>query len=218
MVPETRSLKVSELFFSIQGESSFAGLPCVFIRLAGCNLHCTYCDAAYTREEEGVTKNIAELLGYAAQYPEMLVEVTGGEPLVQPGTPLLLEALLEQGRTVLLETNGSLSLARVPAAVVKIVDIKCPDSGMGSSFLTENLNFLQAHDELKFVLCSENDYRWAIAFIEHHHLWGRELLFSPVPDALPPSLLADWLLADKLPVRLQLQLHKILWPDQERGR
>ncbi len=111
MVPETGHLKVSELFFSIQGESSFAGLPCVFIRLAGCNLRCTYCDARYTHEEEGVAKTIGELLDYTAHYPDMIVEVTGGEPLVQPGAILLLEALLEKGRTVLLETNGSLSLA-----------------------------------------------------------------------------------------------------------
>lgn len=218
MVPETRSLKVSELFFSIQGESSYAGLPCVFIRLAGCNLRCTYCDAAYTHEEEGVAKTIAELLDYAAQYPEMLVEVTGGEPLVQPDSTLLLEELLEQGRAVLLETNGSLSLARVPAAVVKIVDVKCPDSGMSTHFLLENLNYLQEHDELKFVLCSRQDYRWAVSFIEHNHLWGRKLLFSAVPDALAPTLLADWLLADQLPVRLQLQIHKILWPDVVRGK
>ncbi|MEJ2688816.1 MAG: radical SAM protein [Deltaproteobacteria bacterium] len=218
MALETRRLQTCELFFSIQGESSFAGLPCVFIRLAGCNLRCTYCDARYSYEEEGVSKTIAELLDFTALYPDMLVEVTGGEPLVQADTVRLLEALLEQGRSVLLETNGSLSLAKVPAAVVKIVDVKCPDSGMSRHFLAENLNHLQDHDELKFVLCSQQDYRWSIVFIERHHLWGRKLLFSAVPDSLSPTLLADWLLADQLPVRLQLQLHKILWPDKIRGK
>lgn len=217
MVPEARHLKVSELFYSIQGESTYAGLPCVFIRLAGCNLRCTYCDARYTYEEEGARKTIAELLEFTALYTGMPVEVTGGEPLVQAGTVPLLEALLDQGRTVLLETNGSLPLAGVPAAIVKIVDVKCPDSGMGSSFLAENLDYLQEHDELKFVLCSRQDYLWAASFIERHHLLDRKLLFSPVPGALSPTSLADWLLADRLPVRLQLQLHKILWPDISRG-
>lgn len=217
MVHKSAHLEVSELFFSIQGESSFAGLPCVFIRLAGCNLRCTYCDARYTHEEGGARKTVAELLDFTARFPCTIVEVTGGEPLVQDDTVVLLEALLAEDRTVLLETNGSLSLAGVPAAVVKIVDVKCPDSGMSGHFLTENLTFLQDHDELKFVLCSKKDYQWALSFIDRNRLMGRKLLFSPVPGALPPTILADWLLADRLPIRLQLQLHKILWPDIARG-
>jgi len=217
MAADSPTLAVSELFYSIQGESTFAGLPCLFIRLAGCNLRCNYCDARYTYEEKGDEKTIATLLSFVDATPGLPVEITGGEPLLQPDTILLMRELLPRGRTVLLETNGSLPLSAVPAEVIKIVDVKCPDSGMHNHLLLENLAALQPHDELKFVLSSRRDYDYAVSFIETHRLLGRKLLFSPVTGRLQPAELASWLLADRLAVRLQLQLHKILWPDEKRG-
>jgi len=217
MAHDPSVLLISELFYSIQGESTFAGLPCVFIRLAGCNLRCRYCDASYTYEEKSETKTIDELLDYIAGYSNSPVEVTGGEPLLQDETIHLLEKLIRQGRTVLLETNGSLPLAPVPPEVIKIIDVKCPDSGMAGSFLEENIASMQEHDELKFVLSSRRDFQWATAFIDRHGLFGKKLLFSPVQGSLDPALLAAWLLAERLNIRLQLQLHKILWPKQHRG-
>ena len=213
------TLEVSELFFSIQGESSYAGQPCVFIRLAGCNLRCTYCDAGYTYQEAGIGMDLAEVLGFVAGYPDYPVEVTGGEPLIQEGVYGLLAGLLAAGRRVLLETNGSLPLGRVPAGVVKIVDIKCPDSGMVAHCDLNNLGLLTPEDELKFVLSSQADYDWARNFLREHSLGQPRIIhFSAVAERLAPGLLADWILADRLPVRLQLQLHKILWPGTSRGK
>jgi len=218
-VKTTTTLKVSELFFSIQGESSYAGQPCVFIRLAGCNLRCTYCDAAYAYEEPGKSMSLAEILGYAAGYPDYPVEVTGGEPLLQEEVYELLDNLLGGGRKVLLETNGSLPLDRVPAGVVKIIDIKCPGSNMASHCDLDNLLLLCPEDELKFVLSSRADYDWAKDFLLVQRLGlPRIIHFSAVSERLAPGLLADWILADRLPVRLQLQLHKVLWPGASRGK
>ncbi len=212
-------LKVSELFFSIQGESSYAGQPCVFIRLAGCNLRCSYCDAAYTYEEPGESMSLAEILDFVAGYPDYPVEVTGGEPLIQEEVYELLGGLLGAGRRVLLETNGSLPLDRVPAGVVKIIDIKCPDSGMAAHCDLDNLLLLCPEDELKFVLSSRVDYDWAKDFLREHRLGHpRVIHFSAVSEDLAPGTLADWILADRLPVRLQLQLHKVLWPGTSRGK
>lgn len=211
-------LNISELFYSIQGESTFAGLPCVFIRLAGCNLRCSYCDAKYTYEEPAIEKTISEVLAFAGSYPAALVEITGGEPLLQDSVYDLMQQLLADKRTVLLETNGSISVEKVPQGVIKIIDIKCPDSNMHDPMHLNNLALLNAQDEIKFVLSSRKDYDWAIDIIKKHPLEkNKAILFSPVNGLLDAAQLAEWILADCLPVRLQLQLHKIIWPDQNRG-
>jgi 7-carboxy-7-deazaguanine synthase len=223
-VPPEDGLAISELFFSLQGESTYVGLPCLFIRLTGCNLRCRYCDASYTYTEEGETYTIASLLAFVDRHPGAMVEVTGGEPLVQKNCIPLLQALTNQGRTVLLETNGSLDLAAVPKGVITIMDVKCPGSGMEHALRRENFALLKDEDEIKFVLTSRLDYEWALAIIREHRLidsvTGRArhpLLFSPVTEALPPAELAAWLISDNLPIRLQLQLHKLLWPATTRG-
>ena len=211
-------LEISELFYSIQGESSFAGYPCFFIRFTGCNLRCTYCDARYTYEEPGSSYSVEQLLAEIKRYPDVLVEITGGEPLLQEGIYSLLDKLLQNGRTVLLETNGSLSMARVPEEVIKIMDIKCPDSGMHEQMDFNNFAFLAPSDEIKFVIGSRKDYDFAKETLLIHNLLGKaKLSFSPVTDRLAPYNLAKWMLDDRLPVRLQLQLHTILWPEKKRG-
>ena len=211
-------LQLSEIFYSIQGESSFAGYPCLFFRLSGCNLRCSYCDAKYTYEEPATVTSLSTLLSEAARYPNALIEITGGEPLLQEGVYPLMEALLAAGRTVLLETNGSLNIARVPQAVVKIIDLKCPDSGMAEKMNLANLDLLAPHDEIKFVVSSRADYDWARAMIAEHRLAEKaKVILSPVIGRLQPALLAQWLMADALPARLQLQLHTLLWPGMKRG-
>lgn len=225
MVP-ARMLEVAELFYSLQGESSLAGFPCVFVRLAGCNLRCCYCDARYTYEETGTSRSIDDILAAVADYRCPLVEITGGEPLVQDETAALCATLLGRGFQVLMETNGSLSLATVPDQVRIIMDIKCPGSGMAESLYLPNLDLLFArrqrtgrNDEIKFVLCSAEDYRWARDFIGYHRLHEHaELLFSPVIQQFSASDCAELLLDDHLPVRLQLQLHSLLWPGESRGK
>lgn len=222
----TPQLIISELFHSIQGESSFAGYPCCFIRLSGCNLRCSYCDASYTYEEQGQAMELAAIMEFVASYPASMVQITGGEPLLQEGVYPLMAQLLASKRLVLLETNGSIDLAKVPAAIIKIMDIKCPDSGMADKMLLTNLEHLTPADELKFVLSSRNDYEWAVDFSKSHGLLAPDqqgqqektaLLFSPVANRLEARQLAEWLLADQLPIRLQIQLHTILWPQVKRG-
>jgi 7-carboxy-7-deazaguanine synthase len=211
-------LEISELFYSIQGESSFAGYPCFFIRFAGCNLRCTYCDARYTYEEPGSSYSVEQLLTEVEQYPDVLVEITGGEPLLQEGIYPLFDKLLQAGRTILLETNGSLSLERVPEKVIKIVDVKCPDSGMHDKMELGNFAVLTPTDEIKFVVSSRQDYYFAKEVLSIHNLLGKaKISFSPVTDRLAPYDLARWIMDDRLPVRLQLQLHAILWPEKKRG-
>ena len=211
-------LQLSEVFYSVQGESSFAGYPCLFFRLSGCNLRCSYCDARYTYEEPSSPIPFSTLLSEAARHPNALVEITGGEPLLQEGIYPLMEALLARGRTVLLETNGSLSIARVPPEVVKIIDLKCPGSAMDGKMDLTNLDLLAPHDEIKFVVSSRADYDWAGIMIREHRLAEKaKLILSPVIGRLEPALLAQWLLADALPARLQLQLHTLLWPGTKRG-
>jgi len=211
-------LQISEIFYSIQGESSFAGYPCLFFRLSGCNLRCSYCDAKYTYEEPATQTPLSTLLTEAARYPNALIEITGGEPLLQEGVYPLMDGLLAAGRTVLLETNGSLSIARVPKEVVKIIDLKCPDSGMAEKMDLANLALLAPHDEIKFVVSSRADYDWARAMIGEHRLAEKaKVILSPVIGRLEPALLAQWLMADALPARLQLQLHTLLWPGMKRG-
>ena len=211
-------LQISEIFYSIQGESSFAGYPCLFIRLSGCNLRCSYCDAKYTYEEPATATPLSTLLTEATRYPNALIEITGGEPLLQEAVYPLMDGLLAAGRTVLLETNGSLNIERVPKEVVKIIDLKCPDSGMAEKMDLANLTLLAPHDEVKFVVSSRPDYDWARAMIAEHRLAEKaKLILSPVIGRLAPALLAQWLMADALPARLQLQLHTLLWPGMQRG-
>jgi 7-carboxy-7-deazaguanine synthase len=220
----TEPLQISELFYSIQGESTRAGLPCLFIRLAGCNLRCTYCDARYSWEEPAIAMTTANILTWVRQYPGILVEITGGEPLHQAGIYLLMQALIEDDRQVLLETNGSLPLGKVPETIGIIMDIKCPDSGMAARNLSGNIDLLkersrkQCGDEIKFVLSSTADFHWARELVERKQLYKwLPVLFSPVRPLLAPKDLAQLLLDYRLKVRLQLQLHTLLWPDQSRG-
>lgn len=211
-------LKIAELFYSIQGESSFAGYPCFFIRLADCNLRCTYCDTRYAYEEDHPYLHINQILAELQKYPGAIVEVTGGEPLLQKGVYPLLDKLLGTGRTVLLETNGSLSLADVPEDVIKIIDMKCPESGMHEHMDFDNFDLLTQKDEIKFVLSSRDDYNWAVQLVSQYNLENRATVtFSPVNSKLEPANLAAWILEDHLPVRLRLQLHTIIWPGKTKG-
>ncbi|MBW7957542.1 MAG: radical SAM protein [Deltaproteobacteria bacterium] len=211
---------VCEIFKSIQGESSYAGLPCVFIRLAGCNLGCRWCDTPYARVPDEATEFlIEEVLREVTRYGDCgLVEITGGEPLLQEETKELARRLLDKGRTVLIETNGSVPVSGLDERVVKIVDVKCPSSGHAGSFLLENLSHITPEDEIKLVIADRGDYDWAKEFIEEV-LRGRteKVLFAPVKPDLSPRDLAAWILRDGLRVRLQLQLHSYIWPE-ERGR
>jgi 7-cyano-7-deazaguanine synthase len=212
---ETASLFVHEIYNTIQGETTYSGLPCVMVRLAGCNLSCTYCDTPQAKSG-GRKMTIGNILAEVARFNPFLVEVTGGEPLLQEETPLLLKALLDAGHKVLLETNGSFSLDSVPSGVIKICDIKCPGSGEADRNRWENIALLTDNDQIKFVLCDREDYDWAKNTIQEHGLSRFELLLSPVSGTLDPQVLASWILEDRLNVRLQLQLHKIVWPEGEK--
>lgn len=205
------SLKISEIFFSLQGETSRAGLPTVFIRLTGCPLRCTWCDTEYAFSG-GRTISLPEILAEVAQYSTRWVCVTGGEPLAQKACLPLLSALCDAGYDVSLETSGALDIATVDPRVSRIVDLKAPGSGEFAKNRWENLALLNARDELKFVLKDRADYEWARETVQEHHLAARcPLLFAPVQGDLPATTLADWILADRLPVRFQVQLHKLLW-------
>ena len=210
-------LKVNEIFHSIQGESSHAGRPCVFVRLTGCNLRCTYCDTEYAfYEGEDMAED--EILERVAAFKTPLVEVTGGEPLMQAEVIPLMKRLLADGYQVMLETGGSLPVSEVPAEVLKIVDFKTPSSGMEKHNLWSILDDLSAHDEIKFVIGDRVDFDWAAARVGQHHLAERHtVLFSPTFGDLDPEELAGWILAAAMPVRLQLQLHKIIWDPSLRG-
>jgi 7-carboxy-7-deazaguanine synthase len=210
-------LTVNEIFHSIQGESTHAGRPCVFVRLTGCNLRCNWCDTAYAFHE-GRRMSVEAVLEHVAAYRCGLVEVTGGEPLLQREAIDLLEALGRAGYEVLLETGGSLPIDDVPAHVKHIVDVKCPASGEVLRNHWPNLDLLRAGDEVKFVIADRQDYEWAAAQVRERGLAERTIvLFSPVAERLDPGALATWVLADRLPVRVQTQLHKQLWPGAVRG-
>lgn len=211
-------MKVNEIFYSIQGESSFMGRPCAFIRLAGCDLRCSYCDTEYAFSE-GKEMTIPEILGAIGSFPTRLVLVTGGEPMLQESTHDLFQSLLDRGYTVLLETGGHVSLAGVDPRIHKIMDLKCPSSGMEKHNNYKNIDHLSRNDELKFVVGDRNDFEWACEMIRRYDLTGRvgTVLFSPVYKKLPYMDLASWVLDCGLPVRLQLQLHKVIWPDIPRG-
>jgi 7-carboxy-7-deazaguanine synthase len=208
---------VSEIFRSIQGESSFAGLPCAFVRLAGCNLRCRYCDTRYA-QEGGTPMSLEEVIDRVSAFGIELVEITGGEPLVQPETPALAAAFLERGCQVMVETNGSLDISTLPDGAIRIMDIKCPSSGEGVQFMWENIWKLRDNDEVKFVISDRHDYEWARGIVRER--FGRtkiRLLFSAVFGELPPRNLVEWILQDKLPVRFQLQIHKYIWPHDVRA-
>jgi 7-carboxy-7-deazaguanine synthase len=212
------ALIVNEIFHSIQGESLHAGRPCVFVRLTGCNLRCPYCDTTYAFEE-GRSMEMEAVLARVRRFDCRLVEVTGGEPLLQEEASDLITRLLDEGYEVLLETNGSLSIDRVDPRCVRIVDVKCPGSGASNRMDWDNLNHLNASDQLKFVITDRRDYEYARSVIHRRppQLAWDHLLFSPVRGALAPRELARWILEDGLAARLHLQLHAIIWPDLTRG-
>ena len=211
------SLSVSELFVSLQGESTWSGLPCAFVRLAGCNLDCRYCDTRYARSG-GREVDLDEILRWVASTGLDLVEVTGGEPLLQRETPLLCERLVSTGHTVLVETNGSLDISVLREPVVRILDVKCPGSGMHGFNRWENLELLRPGDEVKFVISDRRDFDWAVGVVDRWSLVGRvSVLFSAAEPLLPARKLAEWILESGRPLRLQIQLHKVLWPERERG-
>ncbi len=204
-------LRITEIFYSLQGETTRVGLPTVFVRLTGCPLRCTYCDTAYAFTG-GKNMSLTHILQQVADYAPHYVTVTGGEPLAQKNCLPLLHALCDAGYQVSLETGGALNISAVDARVMRVVDIKTPASGEVEKNRWENLALLTQHDEIKFVLCDENDYQWAKQILQQHQLAEKcTVLFSPAHDALNATQLADWILHDHLPVRMQLQMHKILW-------
>ncbi len=213
-------IKVVETFVSLQGEGTRGGVPCSFIRLAGCPMRCAWCDTVYARDPEaGEGRSVESLVSWAGEEGRPLVCVTGGEPLAQPATPRLLGALAGAGFEVVLETGGSFSTAPTPPEVVVVLDVKCPSSGMAGRNLWDNLDRLRSFDEVKFVLADREDYDYARKVIADRSLIGRcAVLLSPAGGLLDPSRLAGWILEDRLEARLGLQLHKILWPGEERGR
>ncbi len=210
-------VRVCEIFHSIQGESTTAGLPCVFVRLSGCNLRCTYCDTTYAYAP-GAAMSVGEVLSRIGEFGTRTVEVTGGEPLLQPECPALLAELVRCGYEVLLETNGSLALPADRRYRV-IMDVKCPSSGESDNIDRGNFARLQAGDEVKFVIGSRADFDWAVSAVAERELAQSDcpVLFSPLWGQVSPADLARWILDSGLPVRLQLQLHKIIWPDRDRG-
>ena len=211
-------MNTSEIFESIQGEGSSAGLPMTFVRFAGCNLRCSYCDSLYALEG-GIEMSVNEVFKHCLAKPWRRVELTGGEPMLQDGIVSLCGLLLSSGFKVLIETNGSADLSSLPASVVKIVDIKTPGSGSGDSFLESNLDLLGSDDELKLVLTSREDYDWAKNFISDKNLMGKcEILFSPASPVLSPENLAEWILRDGLDVRFNPNVHRYIWKDNSRGR
>ncbi|MEW6544573.1 MAG: 7-carboxy-7-deazaguanine synthase QueE [Nitrospirota bacterium] len=210
-------MRVTEIFKSIQGESSYAGLPCVFVRLTGCPLRCTWCDSEYTFSG-GTDVTLEEILARVKACACPLVEVTGGEPLHQPEAFVLIEKLCVEGYQVLVETSGAIDIAPVDKRAHVILDVKCPGSGMTDRMDWKNLDRVSSKDEVKFVIKDRKDYEWAKALVRQHDLAGRcTVLFGPVFGTLEPRLLAEWILGDRLPVRFQLQLHKYIWDPEMRG-
>ena len=211
-------LTINEIFHSIQGESTHTGRPCVFVRLTACDLRCSWCDTPYAFTE-GRKLSIDDVVAEVDRYECDLVEITGGEPLLQRDVYPLMHRLLESGRTVMLETGGHLSISEVPSQVIRIVDVKCPGSGESEKNHWANLDLLTKHDEVKFVIKDRADYEFARDIVAKHELLSRAqaVLFSPVHGVLPAKDLAAWILEDKLAVRLQLQAHKYIWGADVRG-
>jgi 7-carboxy-7-deazaguanine synthase len=211
-------LTVNEIFHSIQGESTHAGRPCVFVRLTACDLRCSWCDTPYAFHE-GHKMSLEDVVAQVRGYGCNVVEITGGEPLLQKEVYPLMQRLLDEGYTVMLETGGHRSIAQVPAGVVRVMDVKCPGSGVAHRNDWSNMEHLTSRDEVKFVIKDREDYDFAREVAATHGLAGRvaAVLFSPVHGILDPRLLASWILEDRLEVRMQLQVHKYIWDPQTRG-
>lgn len=212
------ALLVNEIFYSIQGESIYSGRPCIFVRLSGCNLRCTYCDTQYAYEK-GEKMDIDRILRKVSEFKCRLIEITGGEPLIQSETPMLVSRLLDNGYVVMMETNGSLDIGRVDPRCIKVLDMKCPSSNESKKNDVKNIQKLHSKDQIKFVIGNHEDYTFAKNIISSHcpDFPGNRILFSPVYGKMPPAELAEWILKDHLNVRLHLQLHKYIWPDKEKG-
>ena len=212
------SLIVNEIFYSIQGESTRAGLPCVFVRLTGCNMRCTYCDTVYAYDE-GRPMQISEIMDNIGAFHCNMVEVTGGEPLLQNETPDLISSLLRKNYQVLMETNGSFDIRMVDPRCVRIMDVKCPGSGEHEKCDLQNFRHLGKRDQIKFVIGNKQDYEYAKDMLNKvpSSIPSGNLLFSPIREILTPAELAGWILEDHLEARIHLQLHKTIWPDIERG-
>jgi 7-carboxy-7-deazaguanine synthase len=208
-------LRITEIFHSLQGETSTVGLPTVFVRLTGCPLRCQYCDTAYAFSG-GELQEITSVLEQVAAFGTRYVTVTGGEPLAQPGCIVLLRELCDLGYETSLETSGALDIAQVDPRVVRVVDLKTPGSGEEARNRWQNIDLMTRRDQVKFVICDANDYAWARDQVRQHDLPARvgEVLFSPSYTQLPAVQLAEWILRDRLPVRMQIQLHKVLWGDE----
>jgi 7-carboxy-7-deazaguanine synthase len=213
-----RTLQVTEIYKSIQGESTYAGLPCAFVRLTGCNLRCTYCDTEYAFYG-GTPMTIRGILQRVKRLKVPLVEVTGGEPLLQPDCRILVEELIRNGYTVLIETGGSIDVSPLPKRAVLIFDIKCPGSGMSHRMRWENLQFLKPTDQIKFVVTNRSDFLWSLRTIRKYSLAEKcPLLMSAAHPRLKEATLAEWILKSHAPVRLNVQIHKHIWDPAERGR
>jgi len=209
-------LKINEIFYSIQGESSKSGMPCIFVRLTYCNLRCSYCDTDYSFHE-GADMSIKQILKKIKEYNCNLVEITGGEPLLQKECIDLMKILLEKKYQVMLETGGSLPIKKVPKEVIKIVDFKCPTSKMHKKNEWGIVGDLQEHDEIKFVIGDYEDYKWTKNKINYYNLNDKNILLSPVHDVLEPKVLSEWVLKDGIKARVQLQLHKYIWSPDTKG-
>ncbi len=210
-------MKITEIFFSIQGESSHAGKPCIFVRMTGCSLRCVYCDTKYAYAG-GKEMSLDDVVAAVKSHPALLVEVTGGEPLEHEEVYPLMDALLDRGYMVMIETGGHVNIARTPKPVIKIIDIKCPDSRESHTMCWENIALAEPHDEFKFVISSRGDYEWSRQiYSEKLRTLSNVILFSPSHEELAAADLARWILEDGLPVRLQLQIHKYIWGSEARG-
>ena len=218
MSRNTPLLRVNEIFKSIQGESSYAGIPCVFVRLTGCNLRCSYCDTTYAYDE-GAEMSACEILETIKRYGCKNVCVTGGEPLLQSSVNKLINLLKKNRYKIFVETGGSINIDKLPRAVTRIMDIKCPDSGMDKEMDWDNIDRLKSSDEVKFIILSKKDYEWAKRITRKYKLTGRaQILFGVASyGRMKPKTLAGWILKDNLEVRFQLQLQKYIWPDKVRG-
>ena len=212
-------MRISEIYCSIQGESTYTGWPCVFLRTAGCALRCVYCDTEYALDPEaGEAISLDEIVDRVRCYGVDLVEITGGEPLEQTDTPELCQRLLDLGLKVLVETNGAHRIDMLPKETIKIIDLKTPGSRMDSHNDWNNIPLLSPKDEVKFVLLDQDDFDWAVRICVKHELFNSvRILFSPIVPALKPADLAQWILDMRIPVCLQIQIHKIIWPESERG-
>ena len=218
MFEREKKLTINEIYFSIQGESTWTGLPCVFVRLTFCNLRCTYCDTEYAFYE-GKKRSLGEIVDDVLAYDCPLVEITGGEPLLQRNVLPLMAMLADADRTILLETSGAHDISAVDSRVHRIMDLKTPGSGEVERNLFSNIDYLTSRDEVKFVIGSREDYEWSRAQLREHRLADRchAVLFSPIFGRIDPREIVEWILVDKLPVRFQLQIHKFIWTPTQRG-